>query len=258
LLEARGIASSFLKPLSISLKPGQVVGLLGPNGAGKSTLLKMLSGEWKPTAGEVLLEGTPLSAVASRDRARAIAVLPQSSHLTASFTGFEVAALGRTPHPRSADDRQIIHAALDAVEASHLSQRLYPKLSGGEQQKIHLARAMVQIWDAVNADGRYLLLDEPTSNLDLAEQHRGLQAVRRMAVRGIGVLAIMHDLNLAAQYADIVILLKNGRLMGIGSPAEVLTSALIWDTFSFPVTVIPHPRLPIPLIVPSANPAPEQ
>jgi iron complex transport system ATP-binding protein len=253
LLEAHGVASQFLKPLSLSLKPGEVVALLGPNGAGKSTMLKLLSGEWKPVAGEVRLNGTRLLDVSAGQRARSVAVLPQSSQLTASFTAFEVAALGRTPHRRSTRDSYIIRAALDAFEAGPLSQRLYPKLSGGEQQKIQLARTLVQIWDAADAEGRYLLLDEPTANLDLAEQHRGLEAVRRMAASGIGVLAIMHDINLAAQYADRIVLLKKGCVIGMGSPADVLTSALIWDTFSFSVTVIPHPRLPILLIVPDGR-----
>jgi iron complex transport system ATP-binding protein len=257
LLEAHSLASPFVKPLSLSVKPGEVVGLLGPNGAGKSTLLKLLCGEWKASAGEVRINGMPLSALSARERARAIAVLPQSSHLTASFTAFEVAALGRTPHPPSRHDPNIVRAALDTVEASHLAQRLYPKLSGGEQQKIQLARTLVQIWVAQNATpdarGRYLLLDEPTANLDPAEQQRCLQAVRRAAGAGIGVLAIMHDINLASQYADRIMLLKSGCVMGVGSPIDVLTSALIWDTFSFSVTVIRHPQLPIPLVVPESG-----
>jgi iron complex transport system ATP-binding protein len=172
-------------------------------------------------------------------------VLPQDSTLSFPFIVSEVVLMGRTPHLRGAEgprDYEIAAWALRAVEADHLRDRLYPTLSGGERQRVHLARILAQIWEAPADGSRYLLLDEPTTNLDLAHQQSVLRVVRRFASEGTGSLVILHDLNLAAQYADLIIMLKAGRVMASGSPVEVLTQAKIQQTFDLPVTVITHPH----------------
>lgn len=151
-------------------------------------------------------------------------------------------------------DYEIARAALDAVEAAHLEERIYPTLSGGERQRVHLARALAQIWEPSpsHINGvRYLLLDEPTSNLDLAHQHRTLAVARRFAREQVGVLVILHDLNLAAQYADRIAVLRDGSLVALGTPSQVLTPEAIRETFATPVIVMKHPHLDCPLIIPT-------
>jgi iron complex transport system ATP-binding protein len=249
-LEARGIGFRVLDAVSVHVRPGEFVVVLGPNGAGKSTLLKVLSGECRPAAGEVVLDGKVISSWPSRMRARAIAVLPQSSLLNANFRGLDVALMGRTPHVESRRDRPIALAALTSVDGEHLAARMYPKLSGGEQQRVQLARVLAQIWEPLPSGGRYLLLDEPTANLDLAHQHRTLQVAHKMMGEGVGVFAVMHDLNLAARHATRILLLKDGRVVAEGAPRKVLTPELISATFSWRVDVLQHPHLRIPLIVP--------
>jgi iron complex transport system ATP-binding protein len=178
-------------------------------------------------------------------------VLPQDSTLSAEFTVMEVALLGRTPHSPlrpSVQDREIALAALAATDSLHLVSQRYTTLSGGERQRVHLARVLAQVWEGAD-EPRYLLLDEPTSSLDPAHQQIVLRAVRRFTEGGGGALAILHDLNLAAQYADEIVLLKHGRVVDCGSPAEVLTPDMIRATFDIVTVVLPHPTWDCPLIV---------
>jgi iron complex transport system ATP-binding protein len=248
LIEAHGIhyavgKVALLADVSVSVVPGEVLAVVGPNGAGKSTLRKLLTGDLLPTQGEILMGGRPLGDWTILDRARVRAVLPQDASLSFPFTVNEVVLMGRTPHLRGSEssrDHEIAAAALEAVEAVHLRERLYPTLSGGERQRVHLARVLAQIWED---DGpRYLLLDEPTANLDLAHQHVTLRVMRRFANEGVGAMVILHDLNLAAQYADRVVMLKAGRVVAEGAPAEVLTSAIVEHAFGHAVTIIRHPQ----------------
>ena len=258
MIEARAIgfavgAKALLADVSLTLSAGELVAIVGPNGAGKSTLRRVLCGDAAPTAGEVWMDERPLGAWSLVERARARAVLPQDSTLNFPFTAFEVVLMGRTPHVRGAEsarDYEIARAALVATEADHLTERLYPTLSGGERQRVQLARVLAQIWEPA-AGARYLLLDEPTSNLDLAHQHSTLAVARRFARAGVGVLVILHDLNLAAQYADRIVMLKDGRVRAAGAPDAVLTAAVIRATFAVPVLVTRHPVLDCPLVVPT-------
>ena len=142
--------------------------------------------------------------------------------------------------------------AMDDRPLGALPERDFPTLSGGEQQRVHLARALAQIWTPPDAGHRYLLLDEPTASLDLAHQHQVLQTAAGLVADGVGVLAILHDLNLAAQYADHVVMLRRGTLHAKGPPGDVLTPAGVEDVFGCPVRVIAHPTQPCPLIVPDA------
>lgn len=212
------------------LAPGRVTAILGPNGAGKSTLLSMLSGQRKPRSGSVSLGGRVLPAIAAPELARLRAVLPQETAVAFDFTVQEVVEMGRFPH-RQSPSRQEARIAQDAMEATgvgHLAARGVNTLSGGERARAHLARALAQIWEP-RPDGstRWLLLDEPTAALDLAHQHQAMVLVRRWAVeQGIGVVAVLHDLNLALRYAHDTVLMGAGRC-DVGPTGETLDATAI-------------------------------
>ncbi len=258
MLEAKEVSvrvgdKSLLAGVSLAVEPGQLLAVVGPNGAGKSTLLRVLCGERAVDGGHVCLNGRPLTDWSARDQARLRAVLPQRSTLSFSFAVLDVVLMGRMPHVDGAEgprDYAIAHEALAAVGMADFADRLYTTLSGGEQQRVQLARVLAQIWEESPLGPRYLLLDEPTNNLDLAHQHRTLQIARRFAAEGAGVLTILHDLNLAAQYADAMVLLCESRVLAQGPPHAVLTPERIEATFAIPVTVIPHPTRACPLVVP--------
>jgi len=241
-------AITALQGVSLELRPGQVFGVLGPNGAGKSTLLGTLSGEIRPSMGHVLLQGRALGEWPDVERARCLAVLPQSSTLSFAFRVVDVVAMGRLPHRSGrAVDAAIVSAALVAADAQHLAGRSYLKLSGGERQRVHLARVLAQLWPG--GAGQVLLLDEPTSMLDPAHQHSILQAVRGFAEQGGAALVILHDLNLAARYCDCLLLLRAGQPIAVGSPDEVLRAEPLRTVFGLDVLVQRHPELGHPLII---------
>lgn len=249
-------AKRLLDDVSFEVASGEVVACIGANGAGKSTLLRALCGDARVACGEVSLNNRNLSSIAFGEQARLRAVLPQDSSLAFGFTALEVVLMGRTPHARghaeSKRDYDIANLALEATDAAHLTARIYPGLSGGERQRVQLARVLAQIWDAPTTGNRFLLLDEPTSSLDLAHQHHTLAVARRFARERTGVLVVLHDLNLAAQYADRILVLKNGRVLVQGTPAEVLTAGLIHEAFAIAACVMQHPHLACPLVVPLA------
>lgn len=225
---------AILAPTSLTLEPGELNVVLGPNGAGKSTLLRVLTGELEPDRGEVRYDGLSLSSLSISEVARRRAVLGQSSILSFDFTAGEVVMLGRIPHLsgwESQRDRQACEEALRAVDMLSFRDRRYPSLSGGEQQRIHLARVLAQLYkqaDCAHGDqatNTWLFLDEPTSALDLRHQHAVLGLIRKLArERQFGVLAILHDLNLALRYADRILLLSEGELVASGPPSQALTT----------------------------------
>ncbi|MDX2170923.1 MAG: heme ABC transporter ATP-binding protein [Deltaproteobacteria bacterium] len=244
--------TTLLSRVSAAVVPGQVLAVVGPNGAGKSTLLRALAGDRAPSAGAVVLDGRPLAQWRAADLARRRAVVLQHSALDFDFTALEVVMLGRAPHAgrvSRARDLAIATAALTAADAAGLRARAYPTLSGGERQRVQFARALAQIWDTPARSARYLLLDEPTAALDLAHQHRTLQRARDWSRGGCGVFVVLHDLNLAAIYADRVLLLSRGRAMALGAPGEVLRPALIEQVFGVAVTLTAHPDADAPLII---------
>jgi iron complex transport system ATP-binding protein len=239
-----------LEGVSLTLHAGEIVAVVGANGAGKSTLLKLLSGELQPTADDVFLDEQSLSRWSKRRLAQKRGVLPQSSMLAFGFTALEVVLMGRTPYLRGierAEDYQIAHEALAVTQVDHLAERSYMSLSGGEKQRVQLARVLAQIWQG--GELRYLLLDEPTNNRNLAHQHGTLEIAADFARRGVGILAILHDLNLAAQYADRIVVLKSGCVLASGAPNAVLTPSIVYDAFSMAVMVEPHPCLNCPLVI---------
>lgn len=253
-VSVRAGGATLLDGVSFAVRPGEILGVVGPNGAGKSTLLKVLCGDVGMAAGEVRMNGRPLRDWSLRERAKVRAVLPQETALGFPLPVFEVALMGRSPHLRgveSARDRAIAGEALRLVEADHLADRDYTTLSGGERQRVQLARVLAQIWEA--GDVRqpcYLLLDEPTAALDLAHQHAALTIAARFArERRVGVVAILHDLNLAALYADRIAVMKRGRVWVEGPPETALAVEVVEAVFAVRASVVRHPGRPDRLLV---------
>jgi len=242
-VEVRIGTKTLLANASVTLAPGRVTAILGPNGAGKSTLLSVLAGQRVPTQGRVMLDGRPLDAHGMPALALRRALMPQESAVAFDFTAQEIVALGRYPHRRAPghDEDAIIAEAMALTDVLALAPRILNTLSGGEKARAHMARALAQLWHP-RPDGasRWLLLDEPTAALDLAHQHSAMRLLRAWAGRGVGVVAVLPDLNLARRYADEVVVLggASGGLLQ-GATAEVLEPALIeavWGTPCQPVT----------------------
>ena len=232
--------------VSLSLHPGEVLALLGPNGAGKSSLLKLLAGEIPCDRGRVCLGGTDIGDLSAKTLALHRAVLPQESVLAFSFRVRDVVLMGRNPHRGCGDaiDQDVATWAMDLTDVLPMENRDYTQLSGGERQRVQLARVLAQIGPK-KKDNRFLLLDEPTAALDLAHQHLLLGVAKQLAITlKIGVLAILHDLNLAALYANRIALIKAGRLEAVGLPEDVLSSTTISNVFSMDTSVVPHPHRP--------------
>ena len=240
-----------LKNVSLHVKRGEIMALLGPNGSGKSTLIRALSGV-VPATGSLCLGGRALSGLSPAERARLIAVVPQTVMLPPAFTVLETVLLGRTPYLNflgqiSAKDQEIARDALVKVDALPLAERRVGELSGGEQQRVLLARALAQSTPV-------LLLDEPTTHLDLQHQIGLLELIQRLARQeNLTVLIALHDLNLAARYADSVALIVAGEIKAQGTPKEVLQAEMLSSVYQWPVQVIQHPFQDTLLILPDAQ-----
>ncbi|SIS76426.1 iron complex transport system ATP-binding protein [Thalassolituus maritimus] len=213
-----------LENVSFDLHAGDRVAVLGANGAGKSTLLKCLTGEYTAVSGAITLDGRRLGDLPAAERALKMAVMPQGMTLAFPLRVCDVVALGRSRHMDERRSRHWQKAAMEMMDVWHLRSREYPTLSGGEQQRTQMARVLVQIWDCHqhSGDGYFLLLDECFSAADPAHQHSMMEKVGSFADRGVGVLAVMHDMSLAAAWADRVLLLKQGKVTASG-PVELLT-----------------------------------
>lgn len=246
-LEALGVGVNMsgrklLDDISVEFRAGHVTAILGPNGAGKSTLMSSLTGQRKPDAGHVELEGRVLQGCAPAELARLRAFVAQETQVAFDFTVREVVDLGRYPHRMrpSPQEAHIAGLAMQATAVEHLADRSLNTLSGGEKARVHLSRALAQVWESSGNDkSRWLLLDEPTAALDLQHQHRMLQLARRWAdAHGVGVIAVLHDLNLALRYSDRCIVLKEGRLFAAGETSVVLNEDCIgnvWGVTAHPV-----------------------
>ncbi len=228
---------ALLDDVSLDLRAGEVLALLGPNGAGKSTLLSLLSGDMKPDGGAVEFGGRDIGNWPLIDLARRRSVLLQDNQIMFPFTVHQVVEMGRAPWRRTAledEDNAAIAEALGAADIAHLGNRRVPSLSGGERARVAFARVLA---------GRtgVLMLDEPTAALDLGHQETLLSMAKDRARAGDAVLIVLHDLNLAAAYADRIALLREGRVVACDSPTSVLTADIISDVYQTPVEVIPHP-----------------
>ncbi|HEU4621133.1 MAG TPA: heme ABC transporter ATP-binding protein [Burkholderiaceae bacterium] len=238
-----------LDTVDIVAPPGHVTVVIGPNGAGKSTLFHALAGGVLPREGSIALFSRQLRDWPAAALARQRAVLTQNPSLGFDFQTDEVVRLGRIPHARDANrDDDIVKAALATVGLGDLSKRRYLTLSGGEKQRVHIARALAQIWDA-SPRARCLMLDEPTVNLDFAQKKVALEAVRAIARDGGTVLVVLHELNLAAQFADRLVLLASGRVVAEGPPREVLTPQALEHAYGAPATVFTHPHDGRPVVL---------
>ncbi len=218
-------------PLDMTWYAGQICAILGPNGAGKSSLLSMLSLERRASTGVVSINSRPSGSYSAAELARFRAVMPQASQVAFDFRVQEVVELGRYPHRLypSPEEALIAARAMALTQVDHLASRSFNTLSGGEKARVHLARALTQIWEPQPSLGnRWLLLDEPTAALDLAHQQAVMQTMRRWALNeGVGVIAVLHDLNLALRYADQVIVLGAGKLIASGVAQTTLQPDLI-------------------------------
>jgi iron complex transport system ATP-binding protein len=232
--------------VDVTVPVGSFGAVIGPNGAGKSTLLQLLVGALPVDSGAVLFDDGDLLALRRRDRARIVALSEQHGDGDTGLRVNDVVLLGRTPHigrwaSEGPADRQVVADALAAVEMSGFADRPFDTLSGGERQRVHLARALAQ-------QPRLLLLDEPTNHLDVRAQLSLLSLVRAQTAAGITAVAALHDLNIAAAYADTVIVLSEGKVVAAGPAASVLTGKLIGDVYGVRADVLEHPRTGRPLI----------
>lgn len=233
--------------VSLELKGGEVVALIGPNGAGKSTLLRLLTGYLSPDQGRCELQGKALSHWQPQELARTRAVMRQSSELAFGFSVQQIVSLGRAPHAKThnVDALQQVMAQTDCLT---LADRDYRQLSGGEQQRVQLARVLSQLWQP-QPSPRWLFLDEPTSALDLYHQQHTLRLLRQLTREGpLSVCCVLHDLNLAALYADRIMLLHEGRLVACGTPAEVLTTEILARWYQADLGVNRHPETDVPQV----------
>lgn len=214
-----------LTNVSVSIAAGELIALIGPNGSGKTTLLKILLGFLLPNAGQVSLHNQPLQSYAPKERAKTIAYVSQQPALSFPFTSFELVSLGRYPHASrfkfSSADTSAVERALDDTDSKHLRERNFTTLSGGEKQKVLIARALAQ-------SARILLLDEPTLHLDLYYQLQILAALKRLCIeQQITVVTVLHDVNLVSLFADKALLLSSGQLRAFGPIAEVINETNI-------------------------------
>jgi len=233
-LEARDVHLSYgtrrvLQGIDLRAHPGRLLVLIGPNGAGKSSLLAVMAGLRRPSLGEMTLDGRALHTWSPQALAQRRAMLSQKVQLGFAFCVEEVVMLGRSPQAASstrAEDRRVAEAVMQVTRVLHLRRRSYLELSGGEQQRVQLARVLAQVWDGRNVPG-WLLLDEPEAGLDIAHQHDMLQHAHALTRQGFGVVAVLHDLQLAARYADDLALLAQGRLIRHGDPTHVLDAEVL-------------------------------
>lgn len=229
-----------LDHVDLEVLPSEVMVVLGPNGAGKTSLLRLLTGEQKCLHGVISINNTPIGELKPDQLARCRAVMPQHSIVNFSYTVGEIIALGALSHDRTSRSEKLIEEVMELTQTKGLRERMIEELSGGERQRVHLARVLVQIWEE-KPYARYLFLDEPTSSMDISQQHQVLQIIGQLKQRNIGVFAILHDLNLANQYADKVLLMKGGSIKYFGNAKETMTGEKLSEVFGHPISVLPHP-----------------
>lgn len=234
-----------LDNISFEAKPGEILGIIGPNGSGKSTLIRGITRLISPSSGQIFLNGQNIASMNRRDLARLVAVVPQNVVLPEPFTAFEVVLMGRTPHLglfryEGEKDLAIVRSAMEVTQTAIFAERRVGELSGGERQRLIIARALAQ-------EPRVILLDEPTAHLDINYQIETLSLIRHLCLeRNLIVVSALHDLNLAAQYCDRLVMLSNGKIYRQGIPKVVISSQAIKEVYGAEVCVYPHPVNDLP------------
>ncbi|MEV4949380.1 ABC transporter ATP-binding protein [Streptomyces sp. NPDC053755] len=236
-------ARRLVRDVSLTARPGEVIGLVGPNGSGKSSLLRAVYRVLRPEGGSVRVDGTEVRSMPVRRLARTLAAVVQESGADFDLTVRDVVSMGRTPHKRlfdgdTGEDARIVGSALESVDAAELADRSFDRLSGGERQRVLIARALAQ-------QPALLVMDEPTNHLDIRHQLEVLGLVRRLPAT---VLVALHDLNLAAFYCDRLYVLREGAVTATGTPAEVLTPDLLRRVYGVTAEVTVHPRTGAPQV----------
>jgi iron complex transport system ATP-binding protein len=252
-LEVKEISLSYnhvpvVNQVSFQIKPGELVGLIGPNGCGKTSIIKALSRILTIRSGEIWLDDRSLKSISHQELAKTIGVVPQNPNLPETFTVTEIVLLGRNPHlgwlrSESAQDLEIVWQAMLKTGVSELAERKIGELSGGEKQRVTIARVLAQ-------EPQAILLDEPTANLDIAHQIEILNLMRSLCHdKNLAVLIALHDLNMAAQYCDRLILMKAGRLFAQGAVEQVITAENIKNVYGAGSLVYPHPENQLPVVL---------
>lgn len=240
--------------LTFDVPDGQVTSIIGPNGCGKSTLLRTLARLLKPSTGRVRLDGVGIDEIHTREISQRLALLPQSPVAPEGLLVRDLVGRGRHPHQRwfsqwSPTDEQVVEAALEMTDTAGLRDRPLDQLSGGQRQRTWIAMTLAQ-------DTDLMLLDEPTTYLDLAHQVEVLDLVTRLnRERGRTVAMVLHDLNLAARYSDVIVVMKDGVVVDQGPPATVFTSGMLSAVFGLDADVLPDPRTGLPIVVPCSSAA---
>lgn len=242
--------TKLLQNITLELDAGETLGIIGPNGAGKTSLLHTLLGDVRPTQGSVNLLGEPIENWKPRSRAQVVATLPQLSLLNFPYTVEEVIMLGRTPHSTGLKaDREIIREVMKATDTSRLETRIYTQLSGGEKQRVQIARVFAQIWPEESHKPRLLLLDEPTVALDLAHQQLILQSLKVLSDSGCAIVVVSHDFNLMTVMTDKITALRDGVQLAYGKPTSVLTQTIFDRVFDVEVSITSHPVTKRPVVL---------
>lgn len=240
-----------LQDVSFEASSGEFLAILGANGAGKSTLIKLLSQEMKPTQGNILWKKRFLRKTSPQKMALERAVLTQNIQMSHDFPVNEVVLMGRYPHFKNyplTKDWEAVETTMQQTDTLAFKGRTYASLSGGEKQRVQLARALAQLYDEQVQTSKLLLLDEPLNNLDVRHQHNCLRLSQNFAQQGNVILLVMHDINLAAMYANKILLLHQGQVIGFGNPTEVLTEENLSHCYDFPVKVEHHPYHQCPAV----------
>ena len=241
-----------VKNISVDFLPGEFTMILGPNGSGKSTFLKLFSGEIKAKEGTIFYLDTKISELKKEALAKVRAVMSQQPELGFPLTVDEVVMMGRYPHftfNPGKKDEAICNEVIEQMNISELKDRNYLTLSGGEKQRVQFARVLAQIWEMPSHGHRYLFLDEPLTNLDINYQQEFLTIARSLTKTDTVLVAVMHDVNLAVQYADKLIFLKDGVMVSYGNPLDILSEELIKNVFDVDTKIITNPVSGLPLMV---------
>ena len=237
--------AKLLSDMSIEIIPGEVLALIGPNGAGKSTFLSVLAGDVKPAKGQIFYHHHNIAELTIKERAKFRSVMAQVTPIVLDFSVKDIVDMGWVYQDHGLYIEQFQSAVEETIatcDIGSLLNRRFNTLSGGEQKRVHFARALLQLWRPQNYSGpRYLMLDEPLANLDIKHEICMLRVIREAAAQDIGVLVVVHNLNLAAKFADKIALLDKGKIVALGLPEDVLSTELLSAVYGVPVNVQPNP-----------------